>query len=348
MTRYILIFLAGALGALGASEVVLRLVPVSTSTATSYYLDPLIITYPPRHEWTASTGWDLRNASRNRSNNDGFLAHRDFVLNRQAVALIGDSYIEAVMLSASDRPGQQLERALGGRPVYAMGGPGSSLLDYAERIRLAQERYGVRDFVLFLERGDIVQSLCGSGNSHGPCLDRQTLLPRTERLPPPSALKRFLRQFALAQYIVGQLKFEPKRFWRQAIEQSRPTTPHRSASPHVGPARSVDAAESFRSHDAVVSAFLSRINNKIEGRLVIVLDSNRNALNLGHPELDPARVRLLDKLQAMGIAVVDTEPIFRAYLKRSSRRLEVGPYDGHLNAVGVKLAMEEAALALGR
>ena len=133
------------------AELVCRVLPVSTATVTGYHLDPLILTYPSGHRFRTATGWDLRNAQTLQANNLGFVSDVDFVPDPQAVALIGDSYVEASMLPSTDRLGPQLQRHLGDRPVYAMGGPGSSLLDYAERIRLGSERLGVRDFVVFLD-----------------------------------------------------------------------------------------------------------------------------------------------------------------------------------------------------
>ena len=52
MVRAFLRLLAGALLTLLALELVLRLLPVSTATLTGYYIDPLILTYPPRHRFT--------------------------------------------------------------------------------------------------------------------------------------------------------------------------------------------------------------------------------------------------------------------------------------------------------
>jgi hypothetical protein len=190
------------------AEALLRALPVSTATMTDYHFDPDLRTYPAHHEWTVSTGWDLRNPQRLRSNNFGFAAHRDFDADPRAVALVGDSYVESSMLDAALRPGKQLEGELGGsRTVFAMGSPGTALLDYAQRVRFASERFGITDFVIWLERGDARQALCGSGNVHSRCLDRQTLAPRIERMPPPSAAKRALRHVALAQYFAGQLAF---------------------------------------------------------------------------------------------------------------------------------------------
>jgi len=137
--------------------------PVPTATMRGYYLDPDVLSYPPHHEWQVATGWDLRNPQVLRSNNWGFAARHDFVADPEAVVLIGDSYVEASMLADAERPAAQLERLLGvPRTVYAMGSPGSSLLDYAQRLRLASQRLGARDVVLLIERFDARQSLCGS------------------------------------------------------------------------------------------------------------------------------------------------------------------------------------------
>ncbi|HSI60516.1 MAG TPA: hypothetical protein VLA16_23360 [Ideonella sp.] len=340
MLRTVLQGLLGLVGCLLACELLLRLLPVSTATATGYYTDPLVLSYPPGHAWTTSTGWALQNAQRLRSNNAGFLAHRDFVPEPRAVVLIGDSFVEAAMLPAGERPGEQLERALSGRPVYTMGAPGSALLDYAERIRLAQSRYGVRDMVLLMERGDVRQSLCGSGQIHGPCLERQSLAPRSLLQPPPGAMKRLLRRSALAQYLMVQLKFDPQRFWRQALAGS-----HATVRLEAGlPASAMPAPPAAL--DAVSAAFFERIRGRVAGRLVIVVDSDRAAIRRGSALADPDRARFIAQARAAGATVVDTEPLYRAQLARSPLALEVGPQDAHLNTLGVALVMQAAARAL--
>ena len=50
--------------------------------------------------------------------------------------------------------------------------------------------------------------------------------------------------------------------------------------------------------------------------------------------------------RAEGIRVVDMAPIYARYLRQSPRSLEVGPYDGHLNALGLSLVAQATAQAL--
>lgn len=342
MARQVSLWWAGLGSFLLLMELLLRLLPVSTSTESSYYTDPLIVTYPPHHQWTTSTGWDLRNPQRLESNNLGYAASRDFGRNEQAVVLIGDSFVEASMLPEAARPGMQLERALGSRPVFAMGSPGTALLDYAERIRFAAEQFGVRDFVILMERSDVKQSLCGSGNISGPCLDSQTLLPTLETAAPPGTAKRIFRHSALAQYVFGQLKFSPQRLWQQAFPPPHSSAPAKPSNGTI--TRPVEEVPAYV--DVVSAAFFDRIKPYVKGKLVIVVDSDRRVLATGQSSPDAARDRFMKLARAAGAIVVDTEPLFEAHHTQSPLKLEVGPYDGHLNALGVKLVTQAAAEAL--
>lgn len=336
----------GGLAVLLACELLFRVLPVSTATATGYYIDPDILTYPPQHSWRMSTGWDLRNAQTLHSNAQGFASERDFAPDPNAVALVGDSFIQSSMLPVAERPAAQLEQALAGRrAVFSMGCPGTALLDYAERIRLAQQRYGVRDFVVLMERGDVRQSLCGSGNIHSPCIDRQTLLPRNERLDPPSLPKRLLRESALAQYLVSQLKLDPKQMWRQLSGRPVAEAPA-SVTKESTPA---DAAQANAAVEAVTAAFLQHALSHVSGKLVILVDSDRAALQRHQaPAPDPERQHFIAMAQAAGVVVIDTEPLFKAHFESSSLSLDVGPYDAHLNALAHRIVARAAAAALQR
>jgi len=347
MAQKFLLWLAGIGGFLLLLELLFRLLPVSTSTETGYYTDPLILNYPPHHNWTTATGWDLRNAQRLESNNFGYVASNNFARNDQAVALIGDSFIEASMLAAADRPGAQLEQAVGLRPVFAMGNPGTALLDYAERIRFAHEQFGVRDFVVFMERGDVKQSLCGSGNVNGPCLDPNTLAARIEKIPGPGVAKQIFRHSAFAQYVFGQLKFSPQKLWQQAFPPTHSDTKLTTARATGGdlPNHTQEVPPFV---DVITAAFFDRIKPYVTGKLVIVLDSDRRALASGQLTADPSRARFIELARAAGAVVVDTEPLFQAHFAKSTLRLDVGPYDGHLNAFGVQLVTQAVKSSLCR
>lgn len=336
-------FLLGIVLFLAALEILLRVLPVSSATHTGYHVDPAILAYPPGHAWRVSTGWDLRNPQRLHANNLGFAADRDFVRNPHAIALVGDSYVEASMLDAKDRPAAQLEQAIGGtRPVYAFGGPGSSLLDYVERIRFARERTDVQDIVVLMEVGDVRQSLCGSGNVHSACLDAQTLAPRVERLRPPSVLKQVVREFALAQYLVSQLKVEPRQLWHAVTTRHTPV--EHDSKPVRRPAPSPVGVSPAT--EAVIRRFFEQVLPLVPGRLVVVIDGRRDPVVPLDASLAAERAVFIERARSVGVAVVDAEPLYARHAAASTRSLQVGPYDGHLNAIGVSIVMQAAAQVL--
>jgi hypothetical protein len=340
-------FVAGVATFALLCELLFRLLPVSSTTMQGYYIDPKIPTYAPHLDWRYATGWDLRNAQHLRTNNLGFVSAHDFVPNAKAVALIGDSYIESASLGGAERPGEQLERALGGaRPVYAMGSVGTAALEYAERIRYASEQLGIRDFVVFMERGDLVQSVCDPRAPQSQCLDLQTLTLHTTTLPPASPLKQLLRRSAFAQYLFSQLKVDPGSVMQRAFARS--AVPEAvSLPPPAKPAPSRETlAHSLRVVEAVSALFFKRVKPYVHGRLVIVVDSDRAALMRDESTDDAPRRRFIELARANGAIVVDTEPLFRRHFEHSDLSPDNGPYDGHLNALAVRLVADAAARAL--
>lgn len=350
----------GIVGTLLVLELLLRVLPTSTATLSGYHLHPKILTYPPNHSWKFSTGWDLRNPQSLHANNMGFLAERDFVPDPTAVAVIGDSFVESPMLDSEFRAPEQLADALRrSRPVYGMGGSGSSTLDYAERVCFAAERLQVRDFVVLLEASDIRQSLCGSGNVHAPCLDRQTLEPRTELHEPPSAIKRIARHSALAQYLFGQLKANPERLIERAFARSVPAEPGTEKAPAapagvVTPPPEIATPAQAAMVRAVGEAFLARAQPCVRGRLVLLVDGRRE--NQPPPverpivrEVRAERRAFIDWMrerQPPGFTVIDADAMYHEFTSNSPLALVVGPYDAHLNRIGLNLLMTSAARVL--
>jgi hypothetical protein len=329
--------------ALVALELLFRLLPVSTSTSAGYYIDPLILTYPPGHPFTTSSGWNLQRPQRHRANNFGFVADHDFVRNAEAIALIGDSFVEASMLPARERLAAQLESKLGTRPVYAMGAPGTALLDYAERVRFASQRFAIHDFVLLLEHGDIAQSLCGSGNVNAECLDRKTLDPRVEKLPTPGAAKRLLREFALPQYLFSQLKLDPQH-WAATLFTRKRNAPPATASRPTGaaggapPATALLGAGSLRDPffiepeaiDRVLSEFFTRVKPyRNGGKLVLILTGDA-------PAGDPVRDKLIAAAKANDAEVFLAGPPLQDATRNTGMSMRVAPRDAHMNGIALE------------
>jgi hypothetical protein len=305
----------GVAAALVALELLFRVLPVATSTATGYYIDPLLLTYPAHHRFVSATGWDLQNAHRNHANNLGYVAEHDFVRDPRAIALIGDSYVEGSMLAPRDRFAARIEAELEDRPVYALGSPGTALLDYAERIRFASERFGIRDFVLLLERGDVAQSLCGSGNVAAQCLDRTTFEARIEKQPQAGALKRLMRNSAFAQYLFSQLKLDPAG-WLQRLRRPAPAA---NVPTSAAPARTQAPAYATR----VLETFFERVAPyRGGGKMILVLVGT---------DQDGSRAPLIEAAHRHGAIVIDGQTLLDDARKHTGLSMQVSPQDAHLN-----------------
>jgi len=336
--------LLGALAAVCALEAALQLLPVSTATQTGYYIDPAILTYPGGHRFTSSAGWDMRHAQRHTANNLGFIAAHDFVPDRNAIALIGDSHVEAVAVDAAQRPDAVLEAALGdGRPVYAFGSPGTSLLDYAERVRFAATRLGVVDFIVLVVPGDIRQSLCGSGQIGAPCLDATSGQARTELQTPPGAMKRVLRHSALAQYLFSQLKISLDAAPAALLRLPLQVIPgQQAAAKKTTPSAATAAATNEPAVDEVARQFFERIRPHVRGRLLLVVDRPFRP-ELGRADFDADAERFIALAHAQGADVLDMASTYAKHAQQSPLSLAVGPNDQHHNAMGVQLLMRAVA-----
>ncbi len=97
--------------------------------------------------------------------------------------------------------------------------------------------------------------------------------------------------------------------------------------------------------DAAVDEFLRNTISLPDLRLVFAIDMNRRNLDAGVQRPDEG-YHLEQRLRAAGYSVVRGEAIYRAHQRRSPLRLDMGPHDGHLNAVGVQLLMAGAARTL--
>jgi hypothetical protein len=335
--RFVLFSTLGVIVALVSLEVLFRILPVSTSSATGYYIDSMILTYPPGQHFTTATGWNLRNSHRHVANNFGFVADHDFERNASAIALIGDSFVEASMLAPEERLASQLETNLEARKVYAMGGPGSSLLDYAERIRFASEKFGIRDFVLMLEHGDIGQALCGSGNVHAACLDRDSLVPRIDKQPPASGLKLLVRDLALPQYLFSQLKLNPVA-WVTGLPRTLGIGTKAAGTEQI----SRDSMNlPPKSTQAVIDEFFRRVQPYPKHRLILILTGTKDDV-----AADIVRDQLRDAANRNNAMVIEPTPQIDEFAKRSGLSMHVSPADAHLNRIALRIVALDVASQL--
>jgi hypothetical protein len=130
---------------LAVAEGVLRMLPVCTDLEMQAIdASNPVLRHRPNSEFVFSDGFWLTNANRGHINNFGFVNDQDYDTDdpRPLLAVIGDSYVEALMIPYGLTVQGRLDaREAGRRRVYSFGSSGSSLLDYLYYAAYARQHF---------------------------------------------------------------------------------------------------------------------------------------------------------------------------------------------------------------
>ena len=323
--KLLLKFCAGALAALLATELVLQALPVSTATRMDFYVDPFIKTYPPNWQFRASSLWDLRQPVSQKTNSAGFASSVERAIALPGLALIGDSFVEGTGVAEHSRVTERLRAYAPEVDTIMLGSPGTSLLDYLDRIRWAQKRFNVNNFVIFVEANDGNEAVCGSGQHLRRCFNPTTAKIDVTEAEARNGIKNFFGNFASLQYFLGHLKLTPERLMKALISKKPSET---SEFPPFGPLRSPISA-------VAIEHFLSELSQMKSARLMLVLDCNRRALYAGKNPADaPTHAELKERNKKYNLQIVEACPRFKERFARDGLRTEISLTDAHWNARG--------------
>jgi len=327
-----------------AAEVALRFLPVAVALPVEPpTADNPIQRYVANHPYVWSFDWTMHDVVRGRSNAQGFLADYDYAAAdpRPLVAVIGDSYIEALRVAFVQSLTGRLQAALGERGrAYAFAQSGAALSQYVAYAQHACAVYRPARMVVNVVGNDFDESIVDHRRRNG----LFHLYPKPQGgfeyrltpLPEPGLAERLLRRSALALYLmrnVGITKLIPSIGIRSA--QAEP------ANRHVGHTDAGASPARLDEGQRVIDWFLAALPQAAclaSADIVILVDAPR-------PELyDPValagvetsyfakmRRRLIARARAAGFHVIDMEPVFIAAYAKERRPFE-HPTDGHWNA----------------
>src|SRR5262245_4814950 len=192
------------------AEVVLRFLPVATALPVEPPTDKnQIQRYVANQPYTWSFDWNMNNVVRGRSNAQGFLADYDYDLNdeRPLVAVVGDSYVEALRVPFAQTLTGRLQTALGDRArAYVFAQSGAPLRQYVAYARHACMVYRPTRLVVNVVGNDFDQSIfthrVRNGIFHLYPKSGGEFDHRLTPLPPPGLAERILRRSMLALYLM--------------------------------------------------------------------------------------------------------------------------------------------------
>ena len=330
-----------------AGELIFRFVlPAAESPTVAFDAADGILKYDVtgRRSGIYTIGPFVEAKARWRINNDGWNSEIDYTSAHGAVpriAIIGDSYVEAMQVDVDKSFGALLRRAFAGRAeVYTIGIAGAPLSEYLQLARYAARRFHPDVFVINVVHNDFDESI-------------RTLVPRPEFLqfepagnsvreaPPlgytPSRMRRLLRRSAVFRWLLqnAQLYALPTRL---AAIRDRKTM---IANTDLG---------KILANRTVIELAVREVARKLRAenpnaRIVFMIDGARSDIYNGTAATSP--VRMLAEMvrraaEAAHCDFLDLTPAFAAEWARSHREFNFR-YNFHWNEEGHRVAA--AALA---
>ena len=332
-TPALMLLLGFALAAL-LGELALRALPVSTG----YRFMVVDARHPivhgtPRLPYVYSRDWSFHLENSGVLNNFGFRSSYDYVPHSGAVAIVGNSFIQADAVDPPDTLAERLT-ALLGKPVYGIGVDGFSLADYLEAARWAGDTFDSRTIIVLLTTGDLLNSCVPRDGEHYLReADGRVMESLVER-PPPSALKRWLNELKLFRYLYDNLHAAQN--WAKGWQ-------HRDAGPDASPAESNGVAAAPRcataQFQAAATEFLLASFRDIEitrrAKVVFLLAPGYRRESFGAAWENRDIDRFAQRAASDGFQVVRFDTEFAAAL-REGIRLDFLPIDGHWERHGAR------------
>lgn len=343
--------LASIAFALLALEGVLRLLPVATAPTVEppTPANP-IQRYVASMPFTWSIGWNFQVVAHGRTNAQGFVAGYDYDASATSplVAIIGDSFIEAMMVPFSKSVTGRLQQALGRRGrAYSFAQSGAPLSQYVAYARHACETYRPERLVVTIVGNDFDESVFANRQRNGffhlhPLPDGGFDL-RLSPLPPMGIAERLGRNSALVLYLMRNLAAGGQ-FRGLIVGRAEADA---AVGPYVGNTSAAAGADRIAEGGKVIEWFLDRMSNSVclapkdivlvvDARRPEVYDADRLAAS-GGSYFARMRSKLLAGAEARGFRSVDLEDAFAASFAKDQRRFEP-PVDNHWNEQGHAVA----------
>ncbi len=329
--RFFFAIPAGLLAFLLMLEGVLQVLPVNSGVRMAATGEAAPFSrYLRQQPFVYSHGWALTNHRRGMTNAQGFVNSPDFE-QTGGVLVIGDSYIEALMLPWSDTLRGQLARALRGN-VLAAAASGNGLADTLQLTRHYAPALQPDTIVIFAKPTEL-ETLLGiprRGHSSFQLHGREVSLlhaPYQE-----AASKHLMLQSALLRYGYYNLKFTEWLNTTLARLQGPP--------PFVLPAQEAD-------NEKVLAWYFAELKKAAPAsRIIFLADGDRegiyNGMNNDKSRSIQQHLAVLQReAAAANIEFINMHPVFEQHWKTRHERMDFLPMDGHWNPVGHQLAAQE-------
>lgn len=320
-------------------EVLFRILPVSDS----YRLQPVnkqnpIYHFAKNREVKRQIGFNFRHINTKRVNNYGFLSDKDYlqsdIKEKNLVAVIGDSYVEASQVKNIDTFHSILDKQIESLDVYSIGASGAQLSQYLVWADFAKIEFNPDIFVFLIIDNDFDKSWYRIANKPGLHYFRDNgdihLIEYS-----PSKMKQLLRKSAFIRYLYLDLKIthQIKKILKNDNNLNKRLMNNDLKIEEIG--------------NKAIDLFLKKINNLAkERKVILMLDGDRDSIYEGSAERDKSNItnrwfaNLLRKGKAQknqNLYILDLQPIFVEDWDKNKLFFEY-KYDAHWNERGHSVA----------
>ena len=332
---------------LGSAEIALRFLPVSSGLRSQpVNAKNPVFHFTPDRDLTFSHGWNFEMVNHRHVNNDGWVNDQNYKKDDHTplLAIIGDSYIEALMVPYAKTLNGRLAKELNDRlRVYSFGASGAPLSQYLIWAGYAVREYGARAVVINVVGNDFDESHIAHNTGPGwwvyvPGLDGNLSLRLIEYNP--NWLRAVLSNSSLARYLFFNLQFTNT--WRQ-IRSFFFGSPDMAAPRYAGNTGAEADLSRVRASLAAIDAVfrdLPAIVGLPPNRVLFTVDGFRypDAAATGRGTyFDLMRRAFCSKAESLGYEVIDLDPLFFEHYAAHGLRFEY-PQDGHWNETGHAVA----------
>jgi lysophospholipase L1-like esterase len=314
-------------------------IPAAESPYYYYDLDDRILRFSTVHqrEGLYTMGHMATQHARWHINNAGWNSPIEFEgqKSRPRIAVIGDSYVEALQVDAEQSFTGRLRRLFSQGTevdVYAFGISGATLTQYLQMARYVRNRFDPDVFVINVVHNDFAESLCSIHRQPGMlCLEEDGGALYEASIVPykPDPLLRMARNSSLVRYLVINLQI---RAYFQRVISATTTNPRYNAGVDV------DRILSERSRIVKATEYIMGALEREIGKnsVLVVIDAPRNDIYAGSmKESTVAWLNQVIKQKATqnGFSFIDLTEAFKKSFETDRVRLE-WPNDGHWNEKG--------------
>jgi hypothetical protein len=320
----------GCLSTILCLEIIFQLLPVTTGFG--YYdriqSEPILRAALPvvKH----SLDWKFHQSQTRNVNNYGFTDDRNYIPKAKPIALIGDSYVQSLMLPYSDTLQGQLGTLLHDRDraVYSFGTAGYSLAGYIGSAEYASKTFEPELFVFLLTEGDITDSLstkiAGTYLLDSPGLDLKFEPSK------PNRINQLMLKSALMRYLKLHLQFDP------VAGLKKPPNPQ--------PNNSLTEPEYVSQLSNRLLDYLEQKSTARPTNTIFIIDCDREKIYHHQPQSPTSPTNQLTVFariaQERGYSTIDTLPLFTSQYQQSHRRIDFTPIDLHWNRDAHQLVAE--------